>query len=353
MTAQAGGAALLPRCRIDAIATHLRRASCAAAAPRRRRRTSARARRAQFARILRRARSVCDPGGASPSTSRTAAKPTSPRVIATARGGAAARCTCPSITDYRARRMEFVRFDADRALRRESLRHPRTASRAPRRALRSRDLDLVFMPLVAFDRARLAAGQRRRLLRSPPAAPARGRALAPTEADRRRLRVPARRRSSRPQRWDVPLDAVLTETRLYTRLAMHTDRRIAMNYWLMKSEPDTFGIDHLARSEASSTSGWDGVRNFQARNFLREMKKGDLAFFYHSSCDDPGHRRHRRRSCARRIRIRTAFDPKNDHYDAGQRSGQAALVHGRREAREEVRPGRSRSTSCARMRPAS
>ena len=60
-----------------------------------------------------------------------------------------------------------------------------------------------------------------------------------------------------------------------------------MNYWLMKSEPSTFGIDHLARAK-NRTTGWDGVRNFQARNFIRTMKKGDLAFFYHSSCDVPG-----------------------------------------------------------------
>ena len=87
-----------------------------------------------------------------------------------------------------------------------------------------------------------------------------------------------------------------------------------MNYWLMKSEPDTFGIDHLAKAP-KRTSGWDGVRNFQARNFLREMQVGDLAFFYHSSCDIPG--------VAGVVQVvreaypdRTAFDPKNDHYDA-------------------------------------
>ena len=60
-----------------------------------------------------------------------------------------------------------------------------------------------------------------------------------------------------------------------------------MNYWLMKSEPDTFGIDHLAK-KPKRTAGWDGVRNFQARNFMREMHVGDLAFFYHSSCEVPG-----------------------------------------------------------------
>lgn len=87
-----------------------------------------------------------------------------------------------------------------------------------------------------------------------------------------------------------------------------------MNYWLMKSEPSTFGIDHLARAK-NRTTAWDGVRNYQARNFLRDqMKKGDLAFFYHSSCDVPG--------IAGIVKIvregypdRSAFDKKDDHYD--------------------------------------
>ena len=61
-----------------------------------------------------------------------------------------------------------------------------------------------------------------------------------------------------------------------------------MNYWLMKSEPDVYSIDHLAK-EPKKTDHWDGIRNYQARNFMRDdMKKGDLAFFYHSSCDEPG-----------------------------------------------------------------
>lgn len=61
-----------------------------------------------------------------------------------------------------------------------------------------------------------------------------------------------------------------------------------MSYWLMKSEPDTFGIDDLAASPRRTTS-WEGVRNYQARNMLRDgMKVGDLAFFYHSSCPEPG-----------------------------------------------------------------
>ncbi len=88
-----------------------------------------------------------------------------------------------------------------------------------------------------------------------------------------------------------------------------------MNYWLMKSEPDVFGIDHLARAK-NQTSAWDGVRNFQARNFLKnEMKVGDLAFFYHSSCEVPGIA-----GVMQVVRAgypdKTAFDPKNDHYDA-------------------------------------
>jgi len=61
-----------------------------------------------------------------------------------------------------------------------------------------------------------------------------------------------------------------------------------MNYWLMKSEPDVFGIDDL-ESRKYQTEHWDGVRNYQARNFMRDqMKKGDLVFFYHSNCKQPG-----------------------------------------------------------------
>ncbi len=61
-----------------------------------------------------------------------------------------------------------------------------------------------------------------------------------------------------------------------------------MSYWLMKSEPDTFGIDHL-KDRPDQTEPWDGVRNYQARNMMRdEMRPGDLAFFYHSNCEEPG-----------------------------------------------------------------
>lgn len=58
-----------------------------------------------------------------------------------------------------------------------------------------------------------------------------------------------------------------------------------MPYWLMKSEPDELSIEALQHMERAR---WDGVRNYQARNYLRAMKPGDLFFFYHSSCPQPG-----------------------------------------------------------------
>ena len=87
-----------------------------------------------------------------------------------------------------------------------------------------------------------------------------------------------------------------------------------MAYWLMKSEPEEFSIDDL-ESRPSRKEPWDGVRNYQARNMMRdEMKMGDLAFFYHSNCDTPG--------IAGLVKIAseaypdpTAFDPDDDHYD--------------------------------------
>ena len=56
------------------------------------------------------------------------------------------------------------------------------------------------------------------------------------------------------------------------------------SYWLMKSEPDAYGIEDLKKEK---TTLWDGIRNYQARNFMRKMKKGDKAFFYHSNCKPP------------------------------------------------------------------
>lgn len=61
-----------------------------------------------------------------------------------------------------------------------------------------------------------------------------------------------------------------------------------MKHWLMKSEPDTFGVDDLAK-RPNQTEHWDGVRNYQARNMMRdEMHIGDEIFFYHSNCETPG-----------------------------------------------------------------
>lgn len=87
-----------------------------------------------------------------------------------------------------------------------------------------------------------------------------------------------------------------------------------MNYWLMKSEPDAFSIDDL-RQRPKQTEPWDGVRNYQARNMLRDqMKKGDLAFFYHSSCAEPGIV-----GVMEIVRAgypdSSAFDPEDHHYD--------------------------------------
>jgi predicted RNA-binding protein with PUA-like domain len=87
-----------------------------------------------------------------------------------------------------------------------------------------------------------------------------------------------------------------------------------MNYWLMKSEPDVFGIEHLMKMP-NKTEHWDGVRNYQARNMMRDdMKKGDLVFFYHSNCDEPGIVGIM--TVAREgYPDHTAFDPKQKYHD--------------------------------------
>jgi len=91
-------------------------------------------------------------------------------------------------------------------------------------------------------------------------------------------------------------------------------------YWLLKADPETFSVEDLW-SLPDRTTHWDGVRNFQARNFMREMKKGDLAFFYHSGANPgvvgivevvreayPDH---------------TALDPKDPHFDPKAKEGEA------------------------------
>ena len=86
-----------------------------------------------------------------------------------------------------------------------------------------------------------------------------------------------------------------------------------MAKWLLKSEPDVFGFDDLVRVKRE---GWDGVRNYQARNFLRDMRRGDRAIFYHSNAKPPG--------VAGICKIvkgaepdPTQFDPASKYYDKG------------------------------------
>jgi len=86
-------------------------------------------------------------------------------------------------------------------------------------------------------------------------------------------------------------------------------------YWLMKSEPRTFSIEDLARSP-KQTTGWDGVRNYQARNFMRAMAIGDHVLFYHSNAEPPAVV-----GIAEVVRTaypdETQFDKTHHHYDPG------------------------------------
>ena len=84
-----------------------------------------------------------------------------------------------------------------------------------------------------------------------------------------------------------------------------------MNYWLVKSEPDCYSIDDLKRDKKAA---WSGVRNYQARNYMKSMKIGDMVIFYHSSANPP--------SAAGIAKVsreaypdQTALDKKDDHYD--------------------------------------
>jgi predicted RNA-binding protein with PUA-like domain len=89
-----------------------------------------------------------------------------------------------------------------------------------------------------------------------------------------------------------------------------------MNYWLIKSEPESFSIDDLKRAPGRKTH-WDGVRNYQARNFMRDgMRKGDLVFFYHSNCDTPAIMGIAEVASGA-YPDHTAFDPGDPHFDAG------------------------------------
>lgn len=87
-----------------------------------------------------------------------------------------------------------------------------------------------------------------------------------------------------------------------------------MQYWLMKSEPDAFSIDSLAEMPGQ-TEHWDGVRNYQARNMMRDaMKSGDQVFFYHSNCDEPGIVGIAE-ICREAYPDFTAFDPEHKYFD--------------------------------------
>lgn len=89
---------------------------------------------------------------------------------------------------------------------------------------------------------------------------------------------------------------------------------MTVQHWLMKSEPDVYGVDHLA-AQPEATDHWDGIRNYQARNMMRDqMGVGDQVFFYHSNCKEPG--------IAGIMTITrgayadpTAFDPETKYFD--------------------------------------
>jgi predicted RNA-binding protein with PUA-like domain len=114
-------------------------------------------------------------------------------------------------------------------------------------------------------------------------------------------------RGSLPNPW--PLAHLAASSRLGENCAA-----MAKRYWLMKSEPEVFSIQHLAKAK-NQTTFWDGVRNYQARNLLRdEVKVGDGVLFYHSNADPPG-------VAGTAVVARAAapdptqFDPKDDHHD--------------------------------------
>jgi len=87
-----------------------------------------------------------------------------------------------------------------------------------------------------------------------------------------------------------------------------------VNYWLFKTEPDAFGINDLARAK-KQTAMWDGVRNYQARNFLRDgTNPGDLVFIYHSSCAEPGVAGIAEITC-KPYADPTQYNPESPYYD--------------------------------------
>ena len=96
-----------------------------------------------------------------------------------------------------------------------------------------------------------------------------------------------------------------------------------MKHWLMKSEPSVFSIDDLKKK---GTSGWDGVRNYQARNFMKEMALGDRCFFYHSS-EEPMGVAGVMEVCRLAYPDPTQFDKKDAHYDPKAEAGAPIWFH--------------------------
>ena len=98
-----------------------------------------------------------------------------------------------------------------------------------------------------------------------------------------------------------------------------------MQYWLMKSEPDEVSIDDLGKAP-KQTVPWFGVRNYQARNYMRDqMQVGDLVFFYHSSCPEPGIAGIAKVSAPAHPDL-TQFDPKSPYYDKGAKKEEPRWV---------------------------
>ena len=285
MTAQAGGAALLLHCR-DGRSRQLTCArSCGRdAAPCRC--TSASSASRQFARILRRSH-LLRPGRriAVYVAHDSEADPLHDR--ATGATQRAASCTFPRSSTIAAAAWSS---GATRAMRRcaRIATASRNRERAPRRASQSGISTWFCVPLVAVDARGTRLGSGAGFYDRAPAAPARRTPLAPAEADRRSPTSSSASSSSRPRAWDVPLDALLTEKGLYpTARARHE---------LLADEIGTRHVRHRPprAGKPKRTSGWDGVRNFQARNFMREMQQGRPRVLLSLELRRAGHRRHRR-----------------------------------------------------------
>ncbi|XP_066462714.1 thymocyte nuclear protein 1 [Eleutherodactylus coqui] len=143
------------------------------------------------------------------------------------------------------------------------------------------------------------------------------------QSKRKRVTSPAADENGRGR--DAGAEATIRKNVSAPRCASDS-RKAEYHCWLMKSEPESrmekgvdmkFGIEDL-KAQPNQVACWDGVRNYQARNFMRAMEVGQEGFFYHSNCKEPG--------IAGIIKIvkeaypdHTQFDPKNPHYDASSK----------------------------------